>query len=224
MSRARQIPYRLVLFDFDGTLADSAASLLTTLTSITAELDVASPVSMARALLPDADSQVLLRKLGIPLLSVPQIRSHLQTSWARADTVPLVAGMEMLLLALADAGVELGVVSGRPLPYVRHALGEAADRVRYYGCGLAFLTKGERIELVLEESRRLPEEVLYVGDELCDLRAAEDHAVPCALVGWGFLEPAVLAWAGAAHVVETVEALEQLLLAPAPSPALRLSA
>lgn len=218
MPLVRHTPYQLVLFDFDGVLADTAASFLKTLLSIAREIGADAAYTTAAEFLPQADSRELMRRVGIPLLAVPPIRARLLASWLGADRAPLVPGVTGLLQAVHDAGVEVGVISARPLQFVRAALGSAAEQVRHFGCSLPMLTKAERISMVLHTSGHSPDAVLFVGDEVRDLRAAEENAIACALVGWGFGDPAVLTRAGAAHFIESVAALRALLLAPTPSP------
>jgi phosphoglycolate phosphatase len=220
MSRARHTPYQLVLFDFDGALADSAGSLLQHLTSIARDIGLEAALSTAAALIPDADARERLRRIGLPLLAIPLMRSRLLGSDFGAESLALVDGAKDLIEALHEAGVEIGVISARPTGFVREALGGAARKIRHYGCSLPMLSKAERVALVLHESGCSREETLLVGDELRDLRAAEENAIACALVEWGFGDPAVLAKAGAAHFTETMAALRALLLAPTPSPRL----
>lgn len=218
MSSAGHTPYELVVFDFDGALADSAASLLERLTAIAKEVGVESVFNMASSLLPDADSRQLLRRIGIPLLALPEMRARLLADGVGGESVPLVAGLPALLQVLHEAGVEVGVVSARSLRFVRAALGEAAQYIGHFACGVPMLSKAERISMILHASGRAPEATLFIGDELRDLRAAEDNAIACALVAWGFADPMLLASAGAAHFIESVAALQGLLLAPTPSP------
>jgi phosphoglycolate phosphatase len=220
MSFARQTPYQLVLFDFDGALADSAASLLEQLTSAARDIGLESTLSTAAALIPGADARERLRRIGLPLLAIPLIRSRLLGSDFGAQPPALVNGAGDLIEALHEAGVEVGVISARPTGFVRAALGGAARKIRHYGCSLPMLSKAERVALVMHESGCSGEETLLVGDELRDLRAAEENAIACTLVGWGFGDPAVLARADAAHFIETMAALRALLLAPTPSPRL----
>ena len=52
---------------------------------------------------------------------------------------------------------------------------------------------------------------VYIGDSEVDLQTAQNAALPCISVSWGFRDRSVLEWAGAACICDTVDALYQAI-------------
>ena len=52
---------------------------------------------------------------------------------------------------------------------------------------------------------------VYIGDSEVDLQTAQNAALPCISVSWGFRDRSVLEQAGAAYICDTVDALYQAI-------------
>ena len=52
---------------------------------------------------------------------------------------------------------------------------------------------------------------VYIGDSEVDLQTAQNAALPCISVSWGFRDRSVLEQAGAACICDTVDALYQAI-------------
>ena len=57
-----------------------------------------------------------------------------------------------------------------------------------------------------------PDGAVMVGDRDNDVNGAKTCGIPCIGVSWGYAEPGELLSAGAIYLVETVDALENILL------------
>ena len=69
-------------------------------------------------------------------------------------------------------------------------------------------------DAVFEVVRQLGAEALravYIGDSEVDLQTAQNAALPCISVSWGFRDRSVLEQAGAACICDTVDALYQAI-------------
>ena len=207
--------YKTVLFDIDGTLLD-------TLDDLTAAVNFA------------------LAAHGFPLRTKREVRSYLgnglrmtvrravpagtveETAMAvygtlcpyyaahALDATRLYPQAEAALNALAEAGVQVGVVSNKADFAVQTLHG------RFFA-GRSALSIGERpgcrrkpapdmVDLALSLLGADRTRTVYVGDSEVDAQTAENSGLPCILVDWGFrdraqLEP--LGW----PVVSDAEAL-----------------
>lgn len=209
---------RMVLFDLDGTLADTIA------------LIVASYQHAFRTVLCEDVEQGRARAwIGRSLLEVlleesPEHGHELDRvyrEWNLAHTSALIRGYpgaDELLATLADAGVQMAVATSKRRDTARAAL-EAV--------GL-----GARLEVVaaLEDTERHkpapdpllhaaatlqvdPARCVYVGDAVVDVQAAQAAGMTAVAVTWGAGERDALRAAGPAAVVETFAELAAVLLA-----------
>ena len=95
---------RLIMFDFDGTLADSFGCFLDVADAVAdrygfARLD-RSDMQAVRAL----GARQIIQRQGVPLWKVPMIARHARTLMARdINRVPLFAGIDAALAELAAA-------------------------------------------------------------------------------------------------------------------------
>lgn len=186
--------YKLVIFDFDGTLADSGAWLARELNPLAARFGFRRISEAETEALRGCDSREVLSRLGVPLWKLPFIARHLRRSLARqADAIQLFPGAKALLRRLAGEGVVLGLVSSNSAANVRRILGpEAAALIEHYECGAAFFGKAAKFRKVLRRARMKPADALCIGDETRDIEAARAAGIAAGAVAWGYARREVL--------------------------------
>jgi phosphoglycolate phosphatase len=197
---------RIVLFDLDGTLSDSAPGIL-------ASLRYAFDVNGLAPLDPTTERELL----GPPFYeSLPPIIGHdrlgpviesYRARYAEAmyDT-SAYPGVPELLAALVADGRRLAVATSKPehyaVPIVEH-LGLARFFETVGGDELdgSLRTKALVIGKVLA---RLgdpgPDDVVMVGDRSHDVVGARAHGITCVGVRWGYAMPGELEQAGPAFI------------------------
>jgi phosphoglycolate phosphatase len=188
------VKYKLVMFDFDGTLADSFpwfAQVVNDMADTYAFKRIeAHEVETLRGL----NARQIIKHVGVPWWKLPRIGRHMQRLTAEnIDRIALFAGVDRMLEQLSAAGVTLALVTSNSYNNARRVLGpENAARISYYECGASMFGKHGRFRRVLRQSRTLPHDALCIGDELRDLEAARKAGIPFGAVGWGFTQIAAL--------------------------------
>ncbi|MDB6035013.1 MAG: HAD-superfamily hydrolase, subfamily variant 1 family protein 2 [Verrucomicrobiales bacterium] len=180
--------YRLILFDFDGTLADTLPWFQSAFHVIGGKYGFKKLDPAEYEKLRDYDSKQILKALGVPFWKVPLIAKDMMSLMAQhIREAKLFPDTHMLLQTLSSRGLTLGIVSSNSEENIRHVLGqEITARILFYECGVSMFGKAAKLKKVLRQSRTAPDQALYIGDELRDLQAAKAAGIPFGAVSWGY--------------------------------------
>jgi phosphoglycolate phosphatase len=182
--------YRLALFDFDGTLADSQDWFLGIFDQVADRFGYRRLAPGDRDRLRGLETKAILHDLGVPTWKLPMIAKHVRGLASRdIDQIRLFPGAAEMLAELKSGGVRAAVVSSNDEGNVRRVLGAAAAHVAHFACGASLFGKASKIRAVLKAMRAEPRGAILVGDEMRDATAARDAGVDCGLVAWGYADP-----------------------------------
>jgi phosphoglycolate phosphatase len=182
--------YRLVLFDFDGTLADSMQWFLGIFDQVADRFGYRRLAPGDRERLRGLETRAILHNLGIPAWKLPLIARHMRALAERdIASIRLFPGAAETLAALNAGGLQLGVVSSNSEQNVRRVLGPAAAHVTHYACGASLFGKETRLRAALRATRADPRAAIFIGDEARDIAAANNAGIASAAVAWGYADP-----------------------------------
>lgn len=187
------MPPRLVILDFDGTLADSWPWFRAILPDTMRHFGLA-PITpdQAEAMRGEAPRDIL-RRLGLPAWQIPRIALHLRRSAQAAPPPSLFPGIPAMLTRLHAAGVTLAIASSNSARQIARSLGPELDAlVAHRAVEASLFGKAGRFRTLLRDSRIAPAEALAIGDETRDIEAAREARIPCGAVTWGYATPARL--------------------------------
>ncbi|VXC36330.1 HAD hydrolase-like protein [Massilia sp. 9I] len=180
--------YRLAIFDFDGTLADSFPFFISVFNQI-ADLHGFRHVGADEAQdLRHHDTRAIMRHVGMPAWKLPLAsRSFIGLMRENAARIPLFEGVREALLRLDREGVRLAIVSSNSEQNVRTVLGpQLSSLFGHYECGMSIFGKAGRIRKVVRRASVAAEHALYVGDQAMDAEAARKAGVAFGAVSWGY--------------------------------------
>lgn len=185
--------FDLVIFDFDGTLADSAGWFRSILPDLARRFGFRCPDEDELEVLRHKPPREVMRILKIPGWKLVLIAVHVRKRAAKAEAFPLFGGVPEALRAIAARGVKIAVVSSNAEGNVRRALGpELSALVTTWSCGAGLFGKAKHFRDVLRATKVAPERALSIGDEIRDIEAARDIGLKGAAVTWGFgMKPAL---------------------------------
>ena len=212
--------YQLAIFDLDGTLLDTLADLRQGLNYALATQGFAPrTLPEVRAFVGNGIRKLIERAVpaGTDEAQIDAVFAAFNPYYAVhcADETRPYDGILALLRTLNDAGVQCALVSNKPdyavqilaekhFPGLLAAAAGAKDGVR----------KKPAPDSVFAVIHQLGAEGLravYIGDSEVDLQTAQNAALPCISVSWGFRDRDVLEQAGAACICDTVDALYQAI-------------
>lgn len=218
-------PYRLVVLDFDGTLADSAGWVLAALNDAAAPYGF-RPISAEEAeVLRGHDNRAAIRRLGVPFWKLPAIARHMRARMAEeAEAIRLFPGTEAMLQGLSQAGTTLAIVSSNTEETARRVLGpELAGLVACFECGASLFGKARRFRRVLARTGIPRATAIGLGDEARDIDAARAAGIDTAAVTWGYATAGLLASRQPGILLHAMEEVVPALLGqPASAPRDRL--
>lgn len=174
------MPYGLIAFDFDGTLADSFGAFVDALNAAAAKHGFHRLEGARLAQARGASARDVMRLLDVPLWKAPAITLEMrQQMRERIAQTRLFDGVADTLATLAGRGVRLAIATSNAEDNVRAVLGPATRWVHHYSCGISVFGKARKLAALTASTRVRPEDVLYVGDEMRDADAARRrHRVP----------------------------------------------
>lgn len=213
-------PYRLVVFDFDGTLADTFPWFCANLNAVAERYRFRRVEAGETERLRSLSARAILADLGIPGWKVPLIARHMRALATRdAAATRLFPGVPEMLARLEAAGLGLAVVSSNSEANVRRALGPSASLVRHYACGASLFGKARHLRSVARKAGVPPAATLAVGDEIRDGEAAARAGCAFAAVAWGYNSPQALAGLKPAFLFGDLEEVATALTGRAYCPA-----
>ncbi len=211
-------PWDLVIFDWDGTLADSIGSIVQAMLEAAQTLQIPAP------------SEPAVREIiGLGLLEAiqrlfpdlpPDRYGELRDAYSAAyvgnnEQVPLFAGVTECLHALRVADVRLAVATGKSRAGLDRALRSTGLAAHFHATRCADEGPGKpdpgMTHYLLEHLSVVPERAVLVGDTSHDLEMARRAGVAAIGVGWGAHDADSLHAYNPLRVVQTMGDLHALL-------------
>ena len=180
--------YKLAIFDFDGTLADSFPWFAAVFNQLAARHQFKRLEPEELLALRGLSSRQLIQHLKVPWWKLPRIANDMRAMMGNDHgQIRVFAGAGPLLHRLAKQEVALAVVTSNAEINVRQILGpDLAALFRYYECGVSIFGKAARLKKVVRLSGVAPAESICIGDEIRDLEAAQKAGIPFGAVSWGY--------------------------------------
>lgn len=180
--------YKLVIFDFDGTLADSFPFFLETVSELAEKHGFGKVDAVQVEMLRRYDAKRIVRQLGIPLWKVPIVAAAFRKIMAKnTDRVPAFAGVSAMLHALSQRGILMSLVTSNSCENVQKILGkENLSLLVHPQCGTGLFGKSSRLRKILRKTGISAADAIYIGDEIRDLEAAAAENIAFGAVSWGY--------------------------------------
>ncbi|WP_286232533.1 HAD family hydrolase [Thalassotalea sediminis] len=211
--------YQLVIFDWDGTLMDSIARIISSVQQLAMSENLALPnedaikgiigLSLDEALttlFPNADSH-----------DVEQLKRGYKKHYVDLDPTPapIYDYAHQLLSGLKNRGKFLAVATGKAREGLHRVWQEAAlcDYFDSSRCGCECTSKPhpDMIEQLLEEFNIAPENAVMIGDSILDMEMAKRAGVDSIGVTHGVHEREKLSLYSPTAIVNSLQEIEELI-------------
>lgn len=201
---------RAVIFDLDGTLADTLEDITDAMNDVLAEIgrEPVTPGRMRR-LVGEGLPVLIERAAGIDdAKTVASLVQRYRPAYAARmlRRTRLYPGIDEALDALAGAGASMCVLSNKPHYFTEPMCDALLSRWGFVRC-LGHRNDGPRkpdpagaLELA-QAMTRVPQDVFFVGDSDVDVQTAHNAGMPSIAVTWGFRDRDELTAARPTHLV-----------------------
>lgn len=189
---------KVVIFDFDGTIADSFDTVLGIINRLAIEFGF-EPFNLdevkrlrnlnSREIVRQSQSRISVFRLALLLR---RLKAEVSREMRRLQPIE---GMRETLWALKQRGDRLGIVTSNSSENVNafleiHGL---KDWFEFIYTGTTIFGKGKMLRRVLRDNALDAATLIYVGDETRDIEAAKKTGIQVIAVSWGFNSKEILA-------------------------------
>lgn len=180
--------FKLVIFDFDGTLADSFPFFTSMFNQLAAQHGFKSISPELAPVFRHYSARQIMEKVEMPAWKLPLVgKSYMSMMRKNASNISLFEFVDDMLLDLSNKGVCLAIVSSNSYDNVSTILGPQNGKLfSHFECGMSMFGKAARINKVLKKSGIARSEAIYIGDQDTDVEAAHKAGIVFGAVRWGY--------------------------------------
>ena len=185
-----------IVFDFDGTIADTLELGLAVYNRIAPEYDCKPVRDGERELFRTKKPQELLRTYGISKLKLLTLTLRIRKEMSRhIPEMKLYDKMGKALREIRAAGYGMGILTSNSVENVRKFLeiNNMTALFDFIYSGRSFLGKDRVIRKMIIREQLPAGRIVYVGDETRDIEASRAAGIPVIAVSWGLNRRELLA-------------------------------
>lgn len=206
--------YSTVIFDFDGTIADTFSKLVEINNRLYKELGT-DPIDQNEALqLKEHAMRDWFRIIEIPIYKIPAfIKTIIEELHKEVASINAFAGIAQILKKLKKENVLTGIVTTDSVENVRKFL-KAHDLEQYFEfVSSADFIAGKTFALnrIINQYKLVRSKTLYIGDTTRDIKNSKHVKIDVAAVTWGYNSEKLLTTYAPTYVVNSAEKLDKII-------------
>ncbi len=178
---------KLIIFDFDGTIADSLLKGIEITNKIAKQLNIKTIKEEEIEHLRNLTPYELIKYMGIPLFKIPVLvaRYHKETNEI-IDTLKPYHGMPGVINTLAEKYM-LGILSSNSEENINKFLknNNLDKNFLFVSSQPSLFGKGASLKKIMRQHKLGPDQVIYIGDEVRDIQSAKKARIKIISVTWG---------------------------------------
>ena len=208
---------KVIIFDFDGTIADTLDALVSITNRLAVEFGYKPITQEELALFKTLNSRQIIKHSGISIFQLPFLVRKVKAELNKEiRTLSFIPGIKEVLIELKNQGNSLGIITSNSKENVITFLSEKNLQYLFdfIYSGTKLFGKSKVINKFLKQENIKPEAVIYVGDEIRDIEAARRSEIKVIAVSWGFNSEQVLAEQNPDYLIqnpaELIDAIREL--------------
>jgi phosphoglycolate phosphatase len=203
-----------IVFDFDGTIADTLSVVIKIANKFADHYGYRKIPLSDLPKLREKKPSAVLRHLGISIFKLPIVARRIRFEMNK-EIVRLKTTVELrdTLVNLKKKGCVLGILTTNSRENVTEFLkNNDLQLFDFVYSGRAVFGKSRLLKKLLREKSIPHEGMIYVGDEIRDIEAAKNAEIKVIGVSWGYNSKNALTAAGPDHVAENPTELENTII------------
>ena len=202
-----------VIFDFDGTVADTERLSLEIYNELAEKYGYNKFSEDDVEYLKQNSWAALFKASGVPAVKVPKLLREGQSILARkmAEIKPFSHGFAEFISSLRSQLELIGVVSSNTRENIEGFFNSHSIDHPDFIVTASLFSKASKINYILKKHRVKSADTVYVGDEIRDIEAAQKSNVRSACVTWGYNTEAALIEAKPTFLISSFEELLSII-------------
>ena len=205
---------RHVIFDFDGTIADSMKLAVELYNQVADKHKFNKIREEEYEYLRSLSILEKCKFLNVSLLQIPRVGNDLYRSYNRAiSSIEVFNGIKEVILDLKEKGFKLSIVSSNSSNNIRKFLANNnLDVFDSIYTAKNIFGKGKAINSFIKKHNLRNEELVYIGDEHRDIVASKENKIKVIAVTWGYDSLAMLTQAKPDFIIEKPSEIAAIII------------
>ncbi len=196
---------KTIIFDFDGTLADTPKFIHKLFREIKDEIGLSHIKEEDFLDFRDKTMKELIKQTGLPFWKITRLVRTLHQSMNQLiDQVDFNPGVESMLNTLSAQGFQLGIMSSNTTDNIQQFLEQKNNNhFDFIYTGSNLFGKHKVLTRLIREQSLKKNQIIYVGDEVRDIQACQKINLEMIAVDWGMNSRKFLAQYDPDHLISS---------------------
>lgn len=179
---------QIVIFDFDGTIANTLDAMVKLFNEVARKYDLPEIKSSDREKLRNYSARELIKEYHISPWKMLKLAKDILPKLKKSiKDISIVEGMTEVFRDLEKRGDQIGIVTSNSKENVElFLIGKNISQVDFIHSEKSLFGKGKVLHHLIQKQKFNKEKVIYVGDEVRDIEAAREAGIAVIAVTWGF--------------------------------------
>lgn len=198
-----------VIFDFDGTLADSVAAIEEVVNIVLEKYKYKTITQKDLKSLREKNTIQILKEAKIPFWKLPfMMRYGFRIFDEKAKDIMPFPNIQSVFERLKKDNIKIGIVSSNSTPVILRFLEKYKfPEIDFLYTSRNLLGKSKMIKSCIKRNGLKDNQTIYVGDEVRDVEACKKIGITCISVTWGFNSEKALERVNQENVVANISEL-----------------
>lgn len=203
-----------LLFDFDGTIADSFKLGLAIINELSFKYGYTTVSEEELNEMKGLPVFAILKRLHLPFYKIPFFAHEVKISLnAKLGELCPIAGIPEVLQKLKSNNIPMALLTSNSIDNVIPFLDKFEMNVfNWFDCDVGLFNKSRHIHKQIIKRKLMDYNCIYIGDEVRDIKAARECNIPVISVSWGFQSKLQLSKYNPDYLIDTPVELQKLFI------------
>lgn len=178
---------KLVLFDFDGTIADTFNIAIDTVNKFAPIYNYSVPHRKDIEKLRSLTMHQIIKKMKLSIYKLPVVLQAWRSEQTKnIEHAKAHKGIKQAIISLKQKHFIVGILSSSEEKTINKFLKKEDIKVDFVYSGSSLFGKNSLIKKIMKQNNLKNTQIIYVGDEVRDIEAAKKAKIKSIAVTWGF--------------------------------------